>query len=79
MWGNSGFILGQTLSNAWIKVREILEGPVFSLLIIVLWFIPILMGYLIRGRILDEQKNPLNRFLIAAIAACWNAYCISCV
>lgn len=27
--------------------------------------IPILMGYLIRGRIPDEQKNPLNRFLIA--------------
>lgn len=26
--------------------------------------IPILMGYLIRGRIPDEQKNPLNRFLI---------------
>jgi hypothetical protein len=29
------------------------------------------------GRILDEQKNPLNRFLIAALAACWNAYRIS--
>ena len=28
--------------------------------------IPVLMGYLIRGRIPDEQKNPLNRFLIAA-------------
>jgi Cu(I)/Ag(I) efflux system membrane protein CusA/SilA len=27
--------------------------------------IPVLMGYLIRGRIPDEQKNPLNRFLIA--------------
>jgi Cu(I)/Ag(I) efflux system membrane protein CusA/SilA len=26
--------------------------------------IPVLMGYLIRGRIPDEQKNPLNRFLI---------------
>ena len=25
----------------------------------------VLMGYLIRGRIPDEQKNPLNRFLIA--------------
>lgn len=24
------------------------------------------MGYLIRGRIPEEQKNPLNRFLIAA-------------
>ena len=28
--------------------------------------IPVLMGYLIRGRIPDEQKNPLNRVLIAA-------------
>ncbi|MES2932692.1 MAG: efflux RND transporter permease subunit [Pseudomonadota bacterium] len=27
--------------------------------------IPVLMGYLIRGKIPDEQKNPLNRFLIA--------------
>ncbi|MEO6895688.1 MAG: efflux RND transporter permease subunit [Caldimonas sp.] len=27
--------------------------------------IPVLMGYLIRGRIPDEQANPLNRFLIA--------------
>ncbi len=28
--------------------------------------IPVLMGYLIRGRIPDEQSNPLNRFLITA-------------
>ncbi len=28
--------------------------------------IPVLMGYLIRGNIPEEQKNPLNRFLIAA-------------
>jgi len=27
--------------------------------------IPVLMGYLIRGRIPDEHKNPLNRFFIA--------------
>ncbi|RFP18809.1 MULTISPECIES: efflux RND transporter permease subunit [unclassified Duganella] len=27
--------------------------------------IPVLMGYLIRGRIPDEQQNPLNRWLIA--------------
>jgi Cu(I)/Ag(I) efflux system membrane protein CusA/SilA len=27
---------------------------------------PVLMGYLIRGRILAEERNPLNRFLIAA-------------
>ena len=28
--------------------------------------IPVLMGYLIRGKIPDERTNPLNRFLIAA-------------
>jgi copper/silver efflux system protein len=28
--------------------------------------IPVLMGYLIRGRIPEEQRNPLNRALIAA-------------
>jgi Cu(I)/Ag(I) efflux system membrane protein CusA/SilA len=27
--------------------------------------IPVLMGYLIRGRIPDEQRNPINRALIA--------------
>src|SRR5256885_15413612 len=27
--------------------------------------IPVLMGYLIRGRIPREQRNPINRFLIA--------------
>jgi len=25
---------------------------------------PILMGYFIRGKLLPEEKNPLNRFLI---------------
>ncbi len=28
--------------------------------------IPVLMGYLIRGRIPEERRNPINRFLIAA-------------
>jgi Cu(I)/Ag(I) efflux system membrane protein CusA/SilA len=28
--------------------------------------VPVLMGYFIRGRIPEERKNPLNRFLIAA-------------
>jgi Cu(I)/Ag(I) efflux system membrane protein CusA/SilA len=27
--------------------------------------IPVLMGYLIRGRIPEEQRNPLNRFLVS--------------
>jgi len=28
--------------------------------------VPVLMGYLVRGRIPDEQRNPINRTLIAA-------------
>jgi len=28
--------------------------------------VPVLMGYLVRGRIPDEQRNPINRALIAA-------------
>ncbi|MBT2325251.1 efflux RND transporter permease subunit [Variovorax paradoxus] len=35
--------------------------------------IPVLMGYLIRGRIPDEKTNPLNRFLIAAYRPLLNA------
>ena len=35
--------------------------------------IPVLMGYLIRGRIPDEKANPLNRFLIAAYQPLLNA------
>ena len=32
--------------------------------ILAITLIPVLMGYLIRGKIPDEQTNPLNRFLI---------------
>ncbi len=35
--------------------------------------IPVLMGYLIRGRIPDEKTNPLNRWLIAAYRPVLNA------
>ncbi|VTU42372.1 efflux RND transporter permease subunit [Variovorax sp. RA8] len=35
--------------------------------------IPVLMGYLIRGRIPDEKTNPLNRLLIAAYQPLLNA------
>ena len=35
--------------------------------------IPVLMGYLIRGRIPDEKCNPLNRLLIAAYQPLLNA------
>ncbi len=33
--------------------------------------VPVLMGYLIRGRIPAEQRNPINRFLIGPTARCW--------
>ena len=32
--------------------------------ILAVTLVPVLMGYLIRGRIMPEQKNPINRFLI---------------
>ena len=35
--------------------------------------IPVLMGYLIRGRIPDEHANPLNRMLIALYRPCLDA------
>src|SRR5450631_3360182 len=35
--------------------------------------IPVLMGYLIRGRIPEEKRNPLNRFLIAIYRPALNA------
>ena len=35
--------------------------------------IPVLMGYLIRGRIPDEKRNPLNRLLIAIYRPLLNA------
>jgi len=35
--------------------------------------IPVLMGYLIRGRIPEEKKNPLNRPLIALYGRCSKA------
>ena len=37
--------------------------------------VPVLMGYLIRGRIPAETRNPINRFLIAALPAAARAGC----
>src|SRR5690349_13053880 len=66
-----------TLSFIPIFTLEAQEGRLFSPLAytktyamavsagLAVTLIPVLMGYLIRGRIPDEQKNPLNRFLIA--------------
>ena len=67
-----------TLSFIPVFTLEAQEGRLFSPLAftksyamaasagLAVTLIPVLMGYLIRGKIPDEQKNPLNRFLINA-------------
>jgi len=67
-----------TLSFVPVFALEAQEGRLFSPLaytktyamaaaaILSVTLIPVLMGYLIRGRIPEEKKNPLNRWLIAA-------------
>nr|WP_217704271.1 efflux RND transporter permease subunit [Schlegelella koreensis] len=67
-----------TLSFVPVFTLEAQEGRLFSPLAftktyamaaaagLAVTLIPVLMGYLIRGRIPDEKTNPLNRFLIAA-------------
>ena len=66
-----------TLSFIPVFTLEAQEGRLFSPLAytktyamaaaagLAVTLIPVLMGYLIRGRIPDEQRNPLNRLLIA--------------
>ncbi len=66
-----------TLSFVPIFTLEAQEGKMFSPLAftktyamaasagLAVTLIPVLMGYLIRGHIPDEQKNPINRFFIA--------------
>jgi copper/silver efflux system protein len=66
-----------TLSFVPVFTLEAQEGRLFSPLAftktyamaasagLAVTLIPVLMGYLIRGRIPDEQKNPINRFFIA--------------
>ncbi len=67
-----------TLSFVPVFALEAQEGRLFSPLAytktyamaaaagVSVTLVPVLMGYLIRGRILDESRNPLNRVLIAA-------------
>ncbi|HEX7272692.1 MAG TPA: efflux RND transporter permease subunit [Casimicrobiaceae bacterium] len=67
-----------TLSFIPVFTLEAQEGRLFSPLAftktyamaaaagLAVTLIPVLMGYLIRGRIPNEQANPLNRWLIAA-------------
>ncbi|MCC7215212.1 MAG: efflux RND transporter permease subunit [Burkholderiales bacterium] len=66
-----------TLSFIPVFMLEAQEGRLFSPLaftktyamaasaILAVTLVPVLMGYLIRGRIPDENRNPLNRFFIA--------------
>jgi Cu(I)/Ag(I) efflux system membrane protein CusA/SilA len=66
-----------TLSFIPVFTLEAQEGRLFSPLAytktyamavaagLAVTLIPVLMGYLIRGRIPEERKNPLNRFLVA--------------
>src|SRR5438046_7308560 len=66
-----------TLSFIPVFTLEAQEGRLFSPLAytktyamavaagLAVTLIPVLMGYLIRGRIPEERQNPLNRFLIA--------------
>ena len=67
-----------TLSFVPVFTLEAQEGRLFSPLAftktyamagaaaLAVTLIPVLMGYLIRGRIPDERRNPLNRWLIGA-------------
>ncbi len=67
-----------TLSFLPVFALEAQEGRLFSPLaytktyamaaaaILAVTLIPVLMGYLVRGRIREEIRNPLNRWLIAA-------------
>ena len=66
-----------TLSFVPVFALEAQEGRLFSPLaftktyamaasaVLAVTLVPVLMGYLIRGKIPEEQKNPLNRWLIA--------------
>ncbi|CAH0353321.1 MAG: efflux RND transporter permease subunit [Pseudomonadota bacterium] len=74
-----------TLSFVPVFTLEAQEGRLFSPLAFTktyamaaaaglsITLIPVLMGYLIRGRIPSEQSNPLNRFLIALYRPLLNA------
>lgn len=67
-----------TVSFLPVFTLEAQEGRMFSPLaytktyamaaaaILAVTLVPVLMGYLVRGKILPERKNPINRLLIAA-------------
>ena len=88
-WGPALFfsLLIITLSFIPVFTLEAQEGRLFSPLAytktyamaaaagLAVTLIPVLMGYLIRGRIPDEKSNPLNRLLIARIRPLLESYC----
>ena len=67
-----------TVSFLPVFTLEAQEGKMFSPLaftktyamaaaaILAITLVPVLMGYFIRGKVISEKKNPLNRLLIAA-------------
>ena len=74
-----------TLSFIPVFALEAQEGRLFSPLAftksyamaasagLAVTLVPVLMGYLVRGKIPDEKRNPLNRFLIAVYRPLLNA------
>ncbi len=76
-----------TLSFMPVFALEAQEGRLFAPLaftktyamaasaILAVTLVPVLMGYLIRGRIPEEQANPLNRLLIAPTGRCCARRC----
>ncbi|WP_300545861.1 CusA/CzcA family heavy metal efflux RND transporter, partial [uncultured Pseudoalteromonas sp.] len=67
-----------TVSFMPVFILEAQEGRMFSPLAytktyamaasagLAITLVPVLMGYFIRGRVISEQKNPVNRLLVAA-------------
>ncbi|WP_300357940.1 efflux RND transporter permease subunit [uncultured Pseudoalteromonas sp.] len=74
-----------TVSFMPVFILEAQEGRMFSPLAytktyamaasagLAITLVPVLMGYFIRGRVISEQKNPVNRLLVAAYKPLLNA------
>ncbi|MCF7501071.1 efflux RND transporter permease subunit [Pseudoalteromonas sp. L1] len=74
-----------TVSFMPVFILEAQEGRMFSPLAytktyamaasagLAITLVPVLMGYFIRGKVISEQKNPVNRLLVAAYKPLLNA------
>ncbi|KPV99702.1 efflux RND transporter permease subunit [Pseudoalteromonas sp. P1-8] len=74
-----------TVSFMPVFILEAQEGRMFSPLAytktyamaasagLAITLVPVLMGYFIRGKVISEQKNPVNRILVAAYKPLLNA------